>query len=273
MPGIVTITLVKIMVSVLIVVSLSLIAERAGPRAAGIISGYPLGAAISLFFIGWEIGPGFASESAMFTMAGLSALVAFVGGYLIGVDVIKTDNRLAGVALATMVACLTYFATAWVLSRFRINGVNAPLIAVICLVLSARMFRNIPDVKIQQAAGFSFKITLIRAGFAALAILAITTSAQAVGARWAGLFSSFPITLFPLLVIIHYTYQAEHVRTIIKNVPRGLGALLIYLFVVAKIYPGPGLFIGTVLGYLAATIYLMILEYGRLLRPRRHIPR
>ena len=33
------------------------VAERVSPRVAGLLSGYPLGAAIALFFMGLEIGP------------------------------------------------------------------------------------------------------------------------------------------------------------------------------------------------------------------------
>ncbi len=105
-------------------------------------------------------------------------------------------------------------------------------------------------------------MAFVRAGFAAVVILAITTVAGVVGPRWAGLFSAFPITMLPLLVIIQFTYQPEHVRTIIKNVPRGLGSLLVYAMVVAASYPGLGIAWGTILGYLAATLYLILIEYG-----------
>jgi len=67
--------LIKILVSVFMVLTLSLIADFVSPRIAGILSGYPLGAAISLFFIGFEIGPGFASESALYTMTGLVGIL------------------------------------------------------------------------------------------------------------------------------------------------------------------------------------------------------
>ncbi|MCB2170381.1 MAG: hypothetical protein KQI78_22170 [Deltaproteobacteria bacterium] len=75
--------MVKVLVSILVVVLLSLIAEYAGPRVAGVVSGYPLGAAISLLFIGIEISPAFAARSAVFTAAGLTGTVAFVAGSLL----------------------------------------------------------------------------------------------------------------------------------------------------------------------------------------------
>lgn len=256
-------TTVKILVSVLMVVLLSLIAEWSGPRMAGIVSGYPLGAAISLFFIGLEVGPAFAARSALFTTAGLTATVAFVGGYLLGLALADGRRRPAALALAVVPALAAYGLVAWALSAIRINWVNAPLIAMGSLVMAGFSFRRIPDAAIRQTIRLRPGVTLLRAAFAALVILVITAAAKAVGPEWAGLFAAFPITMLPLLAIIQFTYQPAHVRTVIKNVPRGLGSLLIYTLVVAATYADLGIVWGTLLGYLAATLYLVVLEYGR----------
>ncbi|WP_319409556.1 hypothetical protein [uncultured Desulfosarcina sp.] len=254
-------TVIKVVVSILVVVLLSLIAERANPRIAGIVSGYPLGAAISLYFIGLENGPGFAARSALFTAAGLAATVAFVGGYLLGIRFAEGRRRLPSLAASILPGIAAYGLVAWMLSFMPINWVSALLIAITSMVLAARGFRRIPNVKILQKIRLRFRVTFLRAAFAALIILAITSAAQVVGPRWAGLFSAFPITMLPLLAIIQFTYQPDHVRTIIKNVPRGLGSLLIYTIVVASSYSGLGIGWGTLLGYLAATLYLILLEY------------
>ena len=277
MIGFTLFTVVKVSVSILVVVLLSLIAERAGPRIAGIVSGYPLGAAISLYFIGLEIGPGFAAQSALFTAAGLAATVAFVGGYLLGIRFAEGHHRLPSLAFSILPGIAAYGLVAWLLSFMPINWASAPLIAITSMALAAWVFRRIPDAKIQQRIHLGFSVALLRAAFAALVILAITTVAGVVGPRWAGLFSAFPITMLPLLAIIQFTYQPAHVRTIIKNVPRGLGSLLIYAMVVFASYKGLGLAWGTLIGYLAATLYLIVLEYGvrgkvvgRGIKPRCH---
>ncbi|MGS0468573.1 hypothetical protein ACU8V3_16690 [Cobetia marina] len=49
--------LLKLLISVAVVIGLSLIAERLSTRMAGLLSGYPLGTAITLGFIGVEISP------------------------------------------------------------------------------------------------------------------------------------------------------------------------------------------------------------------------
>jgi len=72
---------VKFSVSIILVLTLSAVAEHISPRAAGLLAGYPAGAAITLFFFGLDISPEFASDSAVYTMMGLVATEAFVFCY------------------------------------------------------------------------------------------------------------------------------------------------------------------------------------------------
>ena len=65
--------LAKLAISIGIVLGLSLVAERVSTRIAGLLAGYPLGTAIALFFIGLEIAPVFAAESAVFSLATLTS--------------------------------------------------------------------------------------------------------------------------------------------------------------------------------------------------------
>jgi hypothetical protein len=66
------------------------------------------------------------------------------------------------------------------------------------------------------------------------------------------------MTLFPLILIIHITYEKEHVFTIIKNFPLGLGSLIIYSLTVSIVYPIYGVFLGTVISLIAASVYLIM---------------
>ncbi|MBR9979493.1 MAG: hypothetical protein KFF50_00555 [Desulfatitalea sp.] len=263
-------TAIKVVASILVVLLLSLIAERIGPRFAGVVSGYPLGAAISLFFIGLEQGAGFAAHSAIFAAGGLAATVAFVAGYLLGLRGAEGRRRFSALAMAVLSAFCAYGLAAWGLSVLALNWLGAPAIALLAIILGNRLFRAVPEVAIQQKMRLGIAITLLRALFAAVVILAITTAAHAVGPRWAGLFSAFPITMLPLLVIIQATYQPAHVRTIIRNIPRGLISLLVYTLTVAATYPKLGIAAGTLVGYLGATVYLVAMEMHRQRRLHPH---
>jgi hypothetical protein len=74
-----------------------------------------LGAAISLYFIGLEIGSGFAARSALFTAAGLAATVAFVGGICWG-SVAEGRGRYVSLACSVLPGMAAYGLAAWVLS-------------------------------------------------------------------------------------------------------------------------------------------------------------
>lgn len=120
------------------------------------------------------------------------------------------------------------------------------------------------------AVFYSLLVALARGLFAALAIVSITAAAHAVGPEWAGLFSAFPVTMLPLLAIVQFSHPPAQVRTILKNVPRGLGSLLVYVMVVAAAYPTLGAGLGTLLAYAAATAYLVAIEWRH--RHRRRGP-
>jgi len=237
-----------------LVLVLSIIAEYISPKAAGILAGYPLGAAIALFFIGLEIGPEFASSSAVYTMIGLVATQAFIYFYFKSSLIFERWNVLN----SSFFAMIGYFVVIWMLHFVQVNKFLAILIPISSVFLFVYLFREIKNVNIQNKVKLTHKILLLRAIFAAVIILAITGLAQFVGSTWAGLFSAFPITLFPLILIIHITYGKTHVHTIIKNFPLGLGSLIIYSLIVSIVYPIFGIYVGTFIALTAATIYLII---------------
>lgn len=254
---------IKIAVTVTMVLALSLIAERVSPRAAGLLSGYPLGAAIALFFIGLEISPEFAAESAVYTLAGLAASQAFVYGYYVA------SRRAVGRGLlaSTAAGLAGYFAAAWLLRLVPFSRGLAVLAAVGSMVVFVRCFRGIRDVAIARSVRLTPAILLLRAAFAAGIIIAITAAAQAVGPAWAGLFSAFPTALLPLMLIVHMTYDKAHVHTIIKHFPLGIGSLITYGLSVSYLYPACGVGWGTLAAFGLATVYLLV--YGAVVARRR----
>lgn len=243
----------KILVSVTFVVGLSLVAENVSPRIAGILAGYPLGAAISLFFIGIENGQGFAAQGAVYTLGGLSASLVFVYFYFRVSLKVRRWELLAS-AFSAIVAFLI---AAKVLSQFDLGLIKAFLITVGCICFFYYQFKDIPNVLVKEKVKFTPVVLAIRAATAALIILLVTGLAKWIGPNWAGILSAFPVTLFPLLVLVHVAYGREQVHTIIKNFPLGLGALIVYVTTVKFTYPAIGVGLGTLVSFIAATLYLI----------------
>ena len=243
---------IKIFVAMAMVVTLSIVAEKVSPRISGIIAGYPLGVAITLFFYGLEINPDFASESAIYTLLGLIASQSFVYTYY------KASQIFIRLSVLTSSA-FSIFGYLFISNLLRLFNFTKPSIialTIISLILFIFLFRGIENVKIQKKISLNNKVIFARAGLAAFIVILITSVAKLVGVKWAGLFSAFPITLFPLILIVHITYDKEHVHTIIKNFPVGLGALIVYSLSVYKSYPIWGIYLGTAVSLMMSTVYL-----------------
>lgn len=237
-----------------VVLLLSLVAERVSPRVAGILAGYPLGAAIALFFIGLEISPEFASKSAVYTLMGLVATQSFVYFYFKSTLFFKHFTVLN----SSVFAISGYFMVIWLLHFLRPEKFPALLIPVASVFLFVYLFREIKNTTIRNKIKLTPGILFFRAFLAAFIILIITGTAKFVGTRWAGLFAAFPVTLFPLILIVHLGYDKAHVHTIIKNFPLGLGSLIVYSLSVSVVYPISGVYVGTLISLAAATLYLLV---------------
>jgi len=242
----------KLMVTVSAVLGLSLVAERVGPKAAGLLSGYPMGAAIVLFFYGLEISPEFASKSAIYTLVGLIATQSFMYFYYKA----SLYFRRLTIFWSTATSLAGFFLVAWLLHFISLDKVPSLVLATLSLFVFLYLFKEIKNTTIKNSIRLTHNIVLARAVLAATMILIVIGVAKLVGAKWAGLFSAFPSTFLPLILIVHFTYDKEHVHTIIKNVPRGLGAVIIYALAVSVGYPAFGVCIGTALAFVAATIYM-----------------
>lgn len=258
----------KIAAAVGMVLGLSALAERVSPRFAGVFSGFPLGSAISLFFIGYELGPEFAARAAVFSTLGLTAILCFAHGYYLAARRTRGRSPGAGIAAGLAGGLGGYFLAVLVLERARVGLWTAALVTTAAILVSDRLFRRVIDAVIVGRPRTGLGTTVVRGCFAAAVVLAVTASARWVGPTWAGLFSAFPTTLLPFLVIIHYCYRPEHVNTILKNLPRGLFSLVVYCVAVALLYPRLGVGLGTLAAYSLAAAYLVGISLGRLLRPR-----
>lgn len=248
----------KIIATVGAVVGLSLAAEHASPKVAGLLSGYPMGAAIVLFFYGVEVNPEFAAESSVYTLVGMIASLSFMFFYYLA----SLHLTVLPILFSTVISLTGFFIITWLIHYLPLT-ISSALIALLCsLMLFLYLFRKIKNVAIKNRVQMTHTILLVRALVAATIILLVIGAGTVVGPTWAGLFSAFPCTFLPLILIVHYTYDREHVHTIIKNVPRGLGAVIMYVLTVFFAYPLYGVYRGTLMAFGTATVYMLIYFYA-----------
>lgn len=244
---------IKLMVSVALVFGLGMIAVHSSPRIAGLVAGYPLGTALALFFIGVEISPRFASDSAVHTLAGFTATLALCGGYLVA----GRRDGLSGAVSGCLGGMAAWMVVGWGITQIDFNRMTATLTTLMGIALFGWLFRHVADVQVKTRLPLGRLALILRAGFATAIIFVITILAHLVPSAWAGTLAAFPVTLLPFLVMLHASYGAAPAATVIKHYPMGLGALLGYTLCVSLTYASWGLVPGTLTGFAIATLWLV----------------
>lgn len=249
---------VKIFVSIAVVLCLSYVAENIGARWAGVLSGLPTGSAITLYFLALENGLEFASNSALYNAAGLIAMQMLIFGYYISDRVAPARSTLvANILVSVLTGVSFYLVTIIVISMMDLNPILAAFFSAISFLIFRVAFRNIKHKTIYAKVRLSVAVLLVRSLVSSVIIISVIGLGTVFGAKWAGLFSAFPTTLLPLLVIIHFTYGKEYADGIIRHVPDGLGGLLLYSFAIFFLYPHVGLNSGVIIAFSFVIVYLL----------------
>ena len=255
--------LAKILVTFLTVILLAKVAERLSPRHAGLLAGFPLGTAIALYFFGWQQGELFAAQSAVYTLSGLAAAICLAWGYQ---QVIQRKPELSFLPIAIVAGLSCFLAAASLLQLLpQHKGLNF-VVVLAAILLFRTLFKPIKETQIQQTPrgiwANKWLTLLFRATIASASILLITGLAELLRPERAGLLAAFPVSFFPLMLILHISYGANVLSTSIKHYPDGIGALVVYCLAVSSLYPLLGLHWGTATSLLCSVAYLLL--YGQL---------
>jgi len=250
---------IKIVAAAVIVLVFSVLAERVGPRLAGILMGAPLGALISYYFVGREAGTDYVVASVPHAIAGLVGTLAFTYAYFRATARFSNLSPFWNAGAGTAAGLAVYLA--WSLAIQDINftiplalGLFLPFMAIFTL-----LFRRVADIKVRDPARLTPSLMAVRAGGAALLVSFISTIAVFLGPAWSGLLMGFPMTLLPTMLIVHLTYSKEHVHAFLGAFPVGIGSMVVYVVAVSETFPRFGVDLGTVSALAAAWTYLSVL--------------
>ena len=141
--------LTKAVISIGIVVALSLIAERVGPRAAGLLTGLPLGGGMVIIFTGAEQGTAFATEAAAHMVPGFVTTLTFI--YLYGiVSVCQQLGGIKAIGMPLLVANLGYAIVAWLVSIISLGVLISIPLVIVGMILTSRAMINLPNTPIRH---------------------------------------------------------------------------------------------------------------------------
>ncbi|NQV83275.1 MAG: hypothetical protein HQ494_05590 [Rhodospirillales bacterium] len=251
-----TLLLAKILSSGGIVLGLSLLAERVGPRVAGVLSGAPLGVVMVFFFLGHEIGTDTIIASIPHAIAGLTGTLVFVYAYY------RTSlwPFRFGILISPIVSVAAFFGVALVLSRISFTHASALVFTAGASITAGLFFRSrIDNLRISWRVRMTPLVIGFRVGLSTVFVVSAISLAKILGSAWTGLLIGFPMTLLPLLLIVHMTYSREHAHALIRNFPIGIVGLIIYLLSLPFTFPAFGVTLGTVASLSASCLYFLVL--------------
>lgn len=257
---------IKAFAVVSLVLSLTIIAEKVSPKVSGVLSGLPVGSSITLMFFAIEYGVDYVKQTALYNIHGLFAALAFSIGYYLSTFY---HGRLQ-IVFSLTISLLAYLSTAFVLSFIHPHIILTPIVIFTLLLTSAIYFSKKEDHKIIKTDKVSIFDLVLRSALTIAIFLVVTNLPKYVPTNIAGIFSSFPTILLPLLLIIHINHSNLQARTIIKNTPFGLTSVVIYSFVVYLSYPTIGIVYGTILSFICAIGLVVaqtkILKYFKIIK-------
>lgn len=247
--------IIKAVAVVVLVLSLTTVAEKVSAKASGMLSGLPIGSSITLLFFAIEYGVDYVQQTALYNIHGLFAALAFCVGYYISTFYTGKFE----VILSLIISFVSYLIIAFFLSFIPPHIIFTPVIIFILLLACAIYFSKKEDHKMVKTDKVSVFDLVLRSVLTIGIFLLVSSLPKYVPVNLAGIFSSFPTILLPLLLIIHFNHSNLQARTIIKNTPFGLTSVVVYSFIVYLTYPTLGILEGTIIG-LVCSICLIVIQ-------------
>lgn len=218
------ITVMKLVLTPLLLAGSTLAARRWGPLVGGWIVGMPLTSGPVSVFLALEQGRDFAAASADGSLHGLLAVVAFCVTY-------DRCARRFSWPPAAMISLGIYFAAVALLADF-----VSPLWLSFTLVftgvtLGLAVVRAVPGVgAVTAAPRWDLPFRMVAA---TSIVVIVTTVSQKLGPSLSGIFAAFPVFVCVMSVFSHHLNGAAAVRNFARGVIMGSYAYVAFFMVVA----------------------------------------
>lgn len=235
--------IIPFFLSAIVVILITVIAEKFGTKVGGILGTLPSTIVIAFLFIAFNEGETFASQAAAVVPAelGINVVFLFVFALLI--------HR------STLLAFIGTFAIWSILSASLVlfNMENI-LISIVCYLLAVAIAFLVLEKKkkIRSAAKRHIHYTATKImfrGILAGIVIAIAVFLSNYGSVISGIFSVFPAILSSTMLISVREHGPDFAAGMAKSMLLGLSSVATYATVIHFLYPRYGIMIGTLIAY------------------------
>lgn len=246
--------LIKAVSVILMVLGLTYIAEHVSVKASGILSGLPTGSIITYIFFGIEFGTKYVQDVSLYNINGLISNLLFCVGYYISTFYKGKFKLFVSILLSLTLYTISMLA----LSKVEPSINTTPIFVLPLLIMAILYFVSVEDHQIEKPQKLSVYSFIARMALTILIFLVISSLPNYVPQNYAGIFSSFPIVLLPLIIIIHFNYNSYQARTIAKNAPLGLPSVVAFSTTVFYTFDDLGILLGICIALTASLVVIFI---------------
>ena len=207
-----------------------------------------------MIFFAIENGVDYVTKVALYNIHGLFAALAFSIGYYIS----TFYKGKFEIFLSLLISFISYLIIAFILAYVPPHVFFTPFIVIVLMLIATIYFAKKENFSIDKKIKTSVNDILFRSILTIFIFLVVSSLPKYVPSNIAGIFSSFPTVLLPLMLIIHFRHSNLQARTIIKNTPFGLSSVVIYSLIVYFSYSKIGILYGTILALFCSVLYVLI---------------
>jgi hypothetical protein len=216
--------ILKLILSPALIAAVTLAARRWGPGVGGWLTGMPMVAGPTLFFIALEQGDAFAARAAGATLISLIAVAAFALAYARACVVAAWPLSLLAGLSAFGVSAAALHAISWILG-------TALLASVASYAIAARL---VPTARGRPGSGTTRLWDLpLRMASAIALIVTVTHFAAQLGPTLSGALTPFPVALAILAVFTHAQQGAASAVRFIRAFLPAMWSFSLFCFAVA----------------------------------------
>ena len=245
--------IIPFVLSALIVILITVIAEKYGTKVGGILGTLPSTIVIAFIFITFNKGLVFASRSAAVVPAEMGINIIFLVFFVI---IIKR-----GIWIATVFSLFIWSIMSSVLYFVNLENLYiSVIIFVSSTVVSFLFLEKILKIKSTGSVKVVYtKQKIIMRGILAGLIIAISVLLSNVGAVLSGICSVFPAIFLSTMLISAYEHGPKFVGGMAKAMIIGSLSVTSYAIVISVLYPIYGIIWGTVIAYGVAVMITFLL--------------
>lgn len=253
-------TTLPFILSALVVILITVIAEKFGTKIGGILGTLPTTIIIAFIFIALNRDVDFASRSVAVVPAEIGINLWFLLVFVI----------LAYRSLTT--AFITSFAVWFLLSGilYYTNLTNiyiSFILFTISMVVTFLILEKIKKIKSQGKVKVEYTVPkIVYRGVLTGIVITISVLLSNIGEVLSGIFSVFPVILSSTMLITYREHGPDFSAAIAKSMIFGCWSVMSYAVVIHFMYPIYGILIGSVTGFLVGlTISLFILKLRQII--------